>query len=87
MQLGLHQLRFALYNPIRIILLLSACLVVACVPQERNDPGAGWDYTDLRMLSHNDQRNTEGDFIAGYSRSAGSDFQLRFDLLDLAGPP
>ena len=87
LQLGLHQLRFSLTNPIRIILLLCACLVVACVPQVRNDPGAGWDYTDLRMLSHNDQRNTEGDFIAGYSRSAGNDFQLRFDLLDLAGPP
>jgi hypothetical protein len=58
-------------------------MTVSCSPQETISSGADWDYRDLRALSDYDDLNSEGDFIAGYSRLAGSDLQLRFDLLDM----
>lgn len=65
------------------ILICLAFLTISCSPQENVNPAVAWDYTDLRILSDYDDLNSEGDFIAGYSRLAGSDLQLRFDLLDL----
>jgi hypothetical protein len=50
---------------------------------EGTNPGSSWDYDDLQLLSKYDDRISNGDFIAGYVRIAGSDLQLRFDLLDI----
>jgi len=86
LQLWLRLFRFAVSNPISWLLILCAGLVAACSPQERSAPGAIWDYADLRTLSQSDQHISSGDFIAGYARSAGSDFQLRFDLLAMTEP-
>jgi hypothetical protein len=73
-----------MFNRIVIsILICLAFLTVSCSPQENVNPGATWDYSDLRTLSEYDDLISEGDLIAGYSRLAGSDLQLRFDLLDL----
>ena len=86
LQLWLRSLRFIASNPVSWLLVLCAALVVACSPQEKSAPGAIWEYADLRTLSQPDQQISSGDFIAGYARPAGSDFQLRFDLLDMSGP-
>lgn len=66
-----------------MLIVLSA----ACSPLEKVSPASAWEYADLRILSQPDQHNSPGDFIAGYSRVAGSDLQLRFDLLDLTDYP
>jgi hypothetical protein len=71
------------YRFVFLILICLAFLTVSCSPQETISSGADWDYRDLRALSDYDNLNSEGDFIAGYSRLAGSDLQLRFDLLDM----
>ena len=52
------------------ILICLAFLTVSCSPQENVNPGAAWDYSDLRILSEYDDLISEGDFIAGYSRLA-----------------
>ena len=62
-------------------------LLSACAPQEYIYPGDKWDYFDLRTLSESGDFNPELDFIAGYTRLAGSDFQIRLDLLDLQFTP
>lgn len=87
LQLNFQSFRFILRNPVTLFLMIVATQVVACVPQETNQPGDAWHYADLRILAPFDQIDLEGDFIAGYTRIAGSDFQVRLDLLDLSGPP
>lgn len=70
-----------------IILFGLGLLIVACSPQEIGRPRDSWEYTDLRTLSAANEEDAEGDFIAAYSRIAGSDMQFRFDLLDLSDTP
>ncbi|MGW8224413.1 MAG: hypothetical protein ACWGOY_01705 [Anaerolineales bacterium] len=85
MQLDHQPFRRVLRNPINLFLVMFAFLVMGCVPQVDNQPGDAWHYADLRVLEPYDPNQLEGDFIAGYSRFAGSDFQVRLDLLELAG--
>jgi len=85
LQLDLQSFRRVLRNPVHLFLVMCSFLVVACVPQVDSQPGDAWHYADLRVLDPYDQNKLEGDFIAGYSRIAGSDFQVRLDLLELAG--
>jgi hypothetical protein len=87
LHLWLRPLRPPSTSFISISLILCACLVAGCSPQEKSKPGDPWDYADLRLLSPSDLDASPGDFIAGYSRSAGSDFQLRFDLLEITENP
>ncbi len=70
-----------------LILISLALFTVSCSPEEISKPGDSWEYTDLRILSTSDEENPEGDFIAAYSRIAGSDLQFRFDLLDISITP
>lgn len=70
----------------KLVIFFSLCLtflIVSCSPQDTINPGAAWKYHNLRTLTDYDDLDYEGDFIAGYSRLAGSDLQFRFDLLDL----
>ena len=62
-------------------------LLSACAPQEVVYPGDKWDYVDLRTLSESGDFHPELDFIAGYTRLAGSDLQIRLDFLDLQFTP
>jgi len=70
---------------ISFLLVLIAFLVVSCSQQQRIDPADTWKYADLRLLSPPDASSEPGDFIAGYTRLAGSDLQLRFDFLNMEG--
>jgi hypothetical protein len=66
-----------------LISTFLSILIVSCAPQEEVNPGSSWDYADLRFLSSHKDLLSAGDFIAGYARDAGSDLQLRFDLLEV----
>ena len=73
-----------------LIILFSIWIVIllsACAPQEKVHPGDKWDYVDLRSLSESGDFHPELDIIAGYTRLAGSDLQIRLDFLDLQFTP
>jgi hypothetical protein len=68
----------------RLSLLLSVlCLlsVVSCVPASSHRE---WAYADLRLLDPLDDTPTPStDILAVYTRTIGSDLEIRVDLLDL----
>ena len=64
------------------ISFLFISLISACVPQDVATPGDNWDYADLRIISEFGEFSPELDFIAGYTRLAGGDLQIRLDFLD-----
>ncbi|MGW8143472.1 MAG: hypothetical protein ACWGN2_03705 [Anaerolineales bacterium] len=66
-----------------ILLLGLLILGVSCAPIEKTEPNSQWDYATLKWISSYNENIASGDFVAGYIRSAGSDLQLRFDLLDV----
>jgi hypothetical protein len=72
--------------PAKISFFISVCfsiLSVSCAPQESIKPSEIWNFANLRSLSTYDDLISGGDFIAGYSRFAGRDLQIRFDVIDL----
>ncbi|HEY5157333.1 MAG TPA: hypothetical protein VII93_05150, partial [Anaerolineales bacterium] len=72
----------------RLFLLLSVfCLlpIVSCVPASYYRE---WTYADLRLLDPVDDASTPStDILAVYTRSIGSDLEVRVDLLDLPLAP
>jgi len=72
----------------RLSLLLSVlCLlsVVSCVPVSSH---RDWAYADLRLLDPLDDTPTPStDILAVYTRTIGSDLEIRVDLLDLPLTP
>jgi hypothetical protein len=72
----------------RLLLLLSVlCLlpIVSCVPVSSYHD---WTYADLRFLDPLDDTSTPStDILAVYTRSLGSDLEIRVDLLDLPLTP
>jgi len=70
----------------KILIFISLCIAgifVACSPAEETALDASWEYVDLRILSTYGNTKPESDLIAAYTRFAGSDLQIRLDLLDL----
>ena len=71
-----------------LLLLLSVlCLltIVSCVPASDH---RGWTYADLRLLDPVDDTSTPStDILAVYTRTSGSDFEIRIDLLDIPLAP
>lgn len=58
--------------------------LAACAPGEIVAPGDPWRFGDLRLLSPGDlEEAPELDLIAAYTRFAGSDWQIRLDLLEM----
>jgi hypothetical protein len=70
-----------------IVSIWFVLLLSACAPREHVSPADRWDYVDLRVLSESGDFRPELDLIAGYTRLAGSDLQIRLDFLDLQLTP
>ncbi len=66
-------------------LIILSCLIAmtACAPANLTSPQSAWEYGDLRTLAPADSIQVDLDLIALYTRLAGSDFQVRLDLLEL----
>ena len=60
--------------------------MVACSPRVFQKPGVSWLRGDLRVIAGYDALLPEGDLIAAYTRVVDSDFQFRFDYLELNAP-
>jgi hypothetical protein len=58
-------------------------VLFGCAPQDEILPGDKWDYADLRTISDYGDVDPQLDFIAGYTRVAGRDLQIRLDFIDL----
>ena len=72
------------YLPLAICLLI----LTACAPElPPVTPSNPWAYADLHALDPPEAANPELDLIAAYTRYAGSDLQIRFDLLEETLPP
>ena len=71
------------HHPFFLGFFISLVILSACVPYNRAEPQNAWEYADLRALAPADGPQADLDLIALYSRFAGSDFQIRLDLLDL----
>jgi len=72
--------------PVHCIVLLSSLILMtlaACAPRPSGSPALPWEYADLRHLSSSGDAPPDLDLIAAYTRSAGSDLQIRLDVLDL----
>jgi hypothetical protein len=61
--------------------------LAGCRPAQVASPNEAWDYTDLRALAEIGPNRASLDLIALYTRLAGSDRQVRLDLLDLSFDP
>jgi hypothetical protein len=75
---------------IRLILLslLSlAAALAACLPKPPDSAARSWEYTDLRALAPARTGSPSHDLVALYTRTAGTDLQVRLDLLDLPLEP
>ena len=83
LQLRPRLIRASAPRLLALLFFIMTGLMAACVPIDDVSPAASWAYSDLRVLSEPGVGEPTGDFIAGYARIAGSDLQLRFDLLDL----
>jgi len=57
--------------------------MAACAPRPSGSPALPWEYADLRYLSSSGDAPPDLDLIAAYTRTAGSDLQIRLDVLDL----
>jgi hypothetical protein len=76
--------QFLFKSRLSLILSLSFLFLIAsCTPVKEEDPSSHWKVADWQSLSTYDDEIIGGDFIAGYVRNAGSDLQLRFDLLEV----
>lgn len=81
----------AFYNPKRMYkfiknqLFILFFLLTACLPLSKTAyPLREWTSADLRALSAPDAIPPAYDIVAVYSRTFGSDLQIRLDILDLS---
>src|SRR4030067_3411381 len=63
--------------------LLLLMTLASCAPRPSGSPALPWEYADLRHLSSSGDAPPDLDLIAAYTRTAGSDLQIRLDVLDL----
>lgn len=70
-------------RPILVIALLPLLLAIGCaVPPTSDRP---WSYADLRaLLPAGDAPTPATDILAVYTRTAGTDLEIRIDLLDVS---
>ena len=64
-------------------ILLLLMTLASCTPRPSGSPALPWEYADLRHLSSSGDAPPDLDLIAAYTRTAGSDLQIRLDVLDL----
>lgn len=74
-----------------IVVLILTGVITACLPINRftyaPGPARPWVYADLRVIDPVDAVSPSLDIIALYHRKAGSDLQIRVDLLDIGSEP
>lgn len=73
----------AMKRPILILTLLPLLLAVGCAaPATADRP---WSYADLRaLLPAGDAPTPSADILAVYTRTSGTDLEIRIDLLDVS---